>query len=99
MMIIHHLEKTGEGEVIGHHFIDLCGEGCGCFIHRFPFRQNNGDLDNGRSIDIQVDPSFCYGEEDETQKNKKENVYRCHSVIPGKNGFQSQAYFRSIHWE
>ena len=56
MVDMDHLEKTGEGEIVGQNLINLFWKGRRGFVHRFPFSEDNGDLDKGRSIDIKVDP-------------------------------------------
>jgi hypothetical protein len=74
MVDIDHLEKTREGEIVRENLICLCGERRRGFIDGSPFREEDGDLDEGRSIDIEVDPRFSEGRSDESDEEKKDEI-------------------------
>jgi hypothetical protein len=62
-------------------FIEFGGEFRGSLLHRFPFRQNDGDLDKRGGIDIEIDPCFCGGvREDPKEKNKRNEPFRHHLI-------------------
>jgi hypothetical protein len=70
MVDIDYLKKTREGEIIGQNFISLFCEGRRSLVHRFPFSEDDGDLDNGRSVDVKVNSRFRRGNEGEDEKRE-----------------------------
>jgi hypothetical protein len=85
MVGIDHLEETREVEIVGQNLTNLFREGRRGFVRRLPFREDDGDLDKGRSIDIKIDPRLNKERYDETEKEKEEEIsfYPVESVITG----------------
>ena len=64
MIIINHPEKAGEGEVIFQDLVNLGGQRWRRFIDGLPFWKDDWNLNEGRRIDIKIDPCLCGRGED-----------------------------------
>jgi hypothetical protein len=64
VLIIDHPEKSRKPQIVSQNFVNLVCEGWRCLLQRFPFGQDNGNLDEGGGIDIEVNPCSCRREKD-----------------------------------
>jgi hypothetical protein len=73
-------EKSGESEIIFQDLIDFRRNRWRCFIDGFPSGKDDRNLNEGRCVDIKIDPCVCSRGENE-KSQKKDNKRSFHELL------------------